>query len=82
MNEFAKILLITAGINALLFVVSVFAPIVFLLFFIVVALEVVCGFPMLFIRDLRERGGAFLVAGGISLLIGLSVCSSSNFNFH
>lgn len=83
MNKFVKSLLITTGANAFILLLGLTADPGFLVLLIfATAVEIVVGAIMMIPRQRRETGGGILVAGGISLLIGLSVCSTMSFGFH
>ena len=80
MNQFTKSALITLGVNAgLLFLSTVLSPIFFLFMFIGIIGEVLIGLLMLFTKGEKGTGGGMVIVGGVSLLIGLSICSSMTY---
>lgn len=83
MNKFAKSLFLTMGFNALIILCGFAADAgFFILLMVTVALQISIGAIMMIPRQRRETGGGLFVAGCISLLIGLSICSTMSFNFH
>ena len=82
MNKFSRTLLIVLGSNALIFGLSFALPALFIFFFLATALEILVGLVMLISKSSREAGSAVLVAGGIALLIGFSICSSMTYGGH
>lgn len=81
-NKIAKLALAISVVNVLIFLLSFALPVLFVFFFLAVGLEFIAGLFMLIDKDSRERGLAFLLASGICLLIGYSVCSTMTFNMH
>lgn len=83
MNKFVKALLITLGINAFMLVLAYSGLAEFFIIIpIITAIEIVIGAIMAIAKQSRQTGAGVLVAGGIGLLIGLSICSSMSFGFH
>lgn len=75
MSQFKRALLITGGLNISLFILGLFAVEVLILFLVLCLGELVIGLLLIVSKDSRQTGQAILLAAGICLLIGFSVCS-------
>ncbi len=79
MNKFVKSLLITSGLNAVVFVLGFLDPSFFIIFLVLSVVEFFGGLLMLIDKKSRQTAGGIITAAGIVFLIGLSICSGMSF---
>ena len=82
MKKFAQSFLLASAANAILLLAGFAQPMIWVALWGAAATEILIGLFFVLVKSNRQSGAGLLLAGGISLLIGLSVCSSMTYNFH